>query len=191
VLLSPSAFVFSNSPDSSTALLPSTVTQRYRRVALRAGLRSTRLHALRHYSATELLTAGVDLRTVAGRLGHGSGGGTTLRFYAAWVEAADQGAADAMATIMPTPDPTRRRPKHPYEVVASDLRKQIESGALRPGSPLPTSTELSALYDVSAGTVNRAVALLKEAGLVVAARGRRAQVTTTSDETAARTTDDD
>ncbi len=27
-----------------------------------------------HYSATELLTAGVDLRTVAGRLGHGGGG---------------------------------------------------------------------------------------------------------------------
>ncbi len=88
VSLPASAFVFSSSPDGSAALLPSTVTQRYRRVALRAGLRSTRLHALRHYSATELLTAGVDLRTVAGRLGHGSGGGTTLRFYAAWVEAA-------------------------------------------------------------------------------------------------------
>jgi hypothetical protein len=31
-----------------------------------------------------LLTAGVDLRTVAGRLGHGDGT-TTLRHYAAWV----------------------------------------------------------------------------------------------------------
>src|SRR4051794_13467251 len=41
-------------------------------------------HALRHYSATELLAAGVDLRTVAGRLGHGGGGATTLRVYAAW-----------------------------------------------------------------------------------------------------------
>jgi integrase len=36
-------------------------------------------HALRHYSATELLTAGVDLRTVAGRLGHGGGGGAPRR----------------------------------------------------------------------------------------------------------------
>jgi integrase len=42
------------------------------------------LHALRHYSATELLAAGVDLRTVAGRLGHAGGGTTTLRVYAAW-----------------------------------------------------------------------------------------------------------
>lgn len=52
----------------------------------------THLHALRHYSATELLTAGVDLRTVSGRLGHADGT-TTLRHYAAWVNAADQQAA--------------------------------------------------------------------------------------------------
>jgi site-specific recombinase XerD len=44
------------------------------------------LHVLRRYSATELLTAGVDLRTVAGRLGHGGGGATTLRVYAARVQ---------------------------------------------------------------------------------------------------------
>ncbi|MGH3611398.1 MAG: hypothetical protein ACRDRK_02000 [Pseudonocardia sp.] len=37
------------------------------------------LHALRHYSAAELLTAGVDLRTVAGRLGHVGGGASGLR----------------------------------------------------------------------------------------------------------------
>ncbi len=86
------AFVFSNNPDSSTPLLPSTVTQKYRRLAIRAGLRSTRIRALRHYSATELLTASVDLRTVAGRLGHGGGGATTLRVYAAWVGESDRRA---------------------------------------------------------------------------------------------------
>ncbi|WP_218130031.1 tyrosine-type recombinase/integrase [Pseudonocardia oroxyli] len=31
----------------------------------------TTYHKLRHYSATELIAAGVDPRTVAGRLGHG------------------------------------------------------------------------------------------------------------------------
>src|SRR6185437_10356196 len=45
----------------------------------------TRLHSMRHYSATELLASGVDLRTVAGRLGHGPGGAITLRVYAAWM----------------------------------------------------------------------------------------------------------
>jgi integrase len=70
IKLARDAFVFSNSPDCSIALLPSTVTQKYRRLATRVGLRSSRLHSLRHYSATELLTAGVDLRTVSGRLGH-------------------------------------------------------------------------------------------------------------------------
>jgi integrase len=71
--LSPDAFLFSQAPDNSTPLQPRAVTQRYRRMAIRLKLRSTRIHALRHYSATELLAAGVDLRTVAGRLGHGAG----------------------------------------------------------------------------------------------------------------------
>jgi site-specific recombinase XerD len=41
-----------------------------------------------HYSATELITAGVDIRTVAGRLSHDGGGTTTLKVYAASVTAA-------------------------------------------------------------------------------------------------------
>jgi hypothetical protein len=35
------------------------------------------LHALRHYSAAELLAAGVGLPAVFGRLGHGGGGAST------------------------------------------------------------------------------------------------------------------
>ena len=42
------------------------------------------------------LAAGVDLRTVAGRLGHGDGT-TTLRTYAACVAAADRRASEQMA----------------------------------------------------------------------------------------------
>jgi integrase len=72
------AFLFSPAPDGSAPFVPRSVTQRYRWMAVRLKLRSTRLHSLRHYSATELLAAGVNLRTVAGRLGHGSGGATTL-----------------------------------------------------------------------------------------------------------------
>jgi integrase len=52
---------------------------------------TSHLHALRHYSATSF-TAGIDLRTVAGRLGHG-GGATILRVYAGWVGESDRRAA--------------------------------------------------------------------------------------------------
>lgn len=148
--LSRTAFVFSAAPDGSTAPLPSTATQRYGRLAKRAALRGTRLHALRHYSATELLTAGVDLRTVAGRLGHGSGGATTLRFYAAWVSEADHRAADAMGQLMPRP--TAQGPSglpSPYRVIATHLRAEIESGELKPGVAIPTCADLAKRYDVT------------------------------------------
>ncbi|WP_236791846.1 tyrosine recombinase XerC [Amycolatopsis sp. GM8] len=79
---------------------PDAVSNRYKKMATRLGIK-THIHALRHYSATELLTAGVDLRTVAGRLGHGGGGATTLRVYAAWVAAADRKAAEILGSRMP------------------------------------------------------------------------------------------
>jgi integrase len=170
------SFVFASDPDGSTALLPSTVSQRYRRLAARVGLRSTRIHALRHYSATELLTAGVDLRTVAGRLGHGSGGATTLRFYAAWVDEADRRAADAMAGLMPRPDIAKRTPHSPYERLAAELREAISSGELPPGSQLPTNSELAAQHHMAVATAHRAIALLRDEGLIDVARGRRAVV---------------
>ncbi|HEX5117140.1 MAG TPA: site-specific integrase [Pseudonocardiaceae bacterium] len=95
-------FVFSsqNTTDHRTPYSPNAVTQRYKDMAARLNIK-THLHALRHYSATELLTAGVDLRTVAGRLGHGGGGATTLRVYAAWVGAADRKAAEILGSRMP------------------------------------------------------------------------------------------
>jgi integrase len=80
---------------------PHAVSSRYKDMVDRLGI-DTHLHALRHYSATELLSAGIDLRTVAGRLGHGGGGATTLRVYAAWVAASDRKAAEILGSRMPT-----------------------------------------------------------------------------------------
>ena len=74
-------FVFSPTPGCSVRTSPNTLTQRYGRLADRVGI-ATHLHSLRHYSATELIAAGVDIRTVAGRLGHSGGGSTTLRTWA-------------------------------------------------------------------------------------------------------------
>lgn len=99
-------FLFSYEPDHSRPCSASGVTHRYARMVAKLGIR-THLHAIRHYSATELLASGVDLRTVAGRLGHGSGGATTLRVYAAWVARADQHASELLAACLPVPRPPR------------------------------------------------------------------------------------
>jgi integrase len=96
----PDAYLFSLDPDCATPLVPDSVSQRYDRLAERLGLTTT-LHNLRHYNATELISAGVDLRTVAGRLGHSGGGTTTLRVYAAWVTEADKRAASTIASRLP------------------------------------------------------------------------------------------
>ena len=63
------------------------------------GLADIRLHDLRHYVATRLLTAGVDVRTVAGRLGHRNAA-TTLNVYAHFLEQADRDAADVMGRVI-------------------------------------------------------------------------------------------
>ncbi|HEV7647414.1 MAG TPA: site-specific integrase [Actinophytocola sp.] len=86
--------------DPTQPYSPDAISRRYKRMAGKLGI-ETHIHALRHFSATELLTAGVDLRTVAGRLGHGGGGATTLRVYAAWVAASDRKAAEILGSRLP------------------------------------------------------------------------------------------
>ena len=189
-LLSPTGRLFSSSIDHSTWSKPSTVTQRYRRMCVRLGL-DMHIHQLRHYSATELIASGVDVRTVAGRLGHAGGGATTLRVYSAWVSEADQRAAGSLNSRMPTPPidldemsaPLSERPTAqpnedgaPYQRIAADLRGAILCGALKPGDPLPTNKDIAKRYNVSPSTAHRALDLLTSAGLVFASRGRRATV---------------
>jgi integrase len=89
------AFAFSPDPAGSHPWNPDTMTHRYGRHAARVGISSS-LKELRHYSATQLLSNGVDLRTVAGRLGHAEGS-TTLRFYAQFAQPADQAAASLLS----------------------------------------------------------------------------------------------
>jgi integrase len=96
------AFLFSHEPSCDRPSDPDAVTHRYSDMCAELGIDS-HLHALRHYSATSLLTAGVDLRTVAGRLGHGGGGATTLRVYAAWVGESDRRAAEILGDRLQRP----------------------------------------------------------------------------------------
>ena len=70
--------------------------------AQRAGLEHVKLHGLRHFVATELLTAGIDLRTVSNRLGHARTP-TTLDINWAWVPAQDEAAAEHLAAVLDPP----------------------------------------------------------------------------------------
>ncbi|TWD81640.1 site-specific recombinase XerD [Kribbella amoyensis] len=100
-----SAFVFSYEPDHGRPCNPDGISHRYAKMC--AGLNiASHLHTLRHYSATELISSGVDIRTVAGRLGHGGGGTTTLRVYTAWVAQSDRQAASILANKMVRPGAT-------------------------------------------------------------------------------------
>jgi len=165
--LGPDAFVFSLAPDGSTYLQPNSVSQRYAKLVQRLGIR-TSIHKLRHYSATELIAAGVDVRTVAGRLGHGGGGTTTLRTYAAWVSESDQRAATSLFARMPSrpaavtlPAVETDGPIPPYKAIAGALRSAIEAGEIPLTSFLPSVKAIAATYTVSVGTAHRAISLLR------------------------------
>jgi integrase len=97
------AYMFSTEPDGSQPLHPDTVTGGFRRVCERLGLKGVRLHDLRHLHATQLLAAGVPVRTVSGRLGHANDA-TTLNVYAAFVEASDRNAASVIGGLLTTRD---------------------------------------------------------------------------------------
>ena len=68
--LAADSFVFSNAPDGAVPWFPASVSRSFKRLCDREGIAGVRLHDLRHFVATQLLGAGIDVRTVAGRLGH-------------------------------------------------------------------------------------------------------------------------
>jgi GntR family transcriptional regulator len=60
--------------------------------------------------------------------------------------------------------------------IEDELRARIASGLLRPGTTLPSEASLSAEFGVPRGTVRRALAALRDDGLVAGGPGRRAVV---------------
>jgi integrase len=90
--------VFSGDPLASAPWNPDWVTHKVAGIAKTAGV-SLNIKALRHYTASQLLAGGIDLRNTAARLGHGSGGATTLRHYADPVSEVDRRAAAYLARL--------------------------------------------------------------------------------------------
>ncbi|MEW1900709.1 MULTISPECIES: GntR family transcriptional regulator [unclassified Streptomyces] len=70
---------------------------------------------------------------------------------------------------MTVPDNEDRRSLH--ERIAADLRDEIMSGDLAPGAKLPSTVHLKARFDSSSATVQKALQLLKEEGLVIGRAG--------------------
>jgi integrase len=96
------SFVFSNAPDCNVPWFPASVSRSFKRLCDAEGLTNIRLHDLRHFVATQLLGAGVDVRTVAGRLGHRNAA-TTLNVYAHFLEQSDREAADVIGGMIKRP----------------------------------------------------------------------------------------
>jgi integrase len=91
-------FVLSRSGDGSTPCLPDGITGGYSRVANRLGIKS-HFHELRHFAATAAIAGGMDVRTVAGRLGHADRS-VTLRVYAHAMEQRDRELAGLLGSAV-------------------------------------------------------------------------------------------
>ena len=86
--LAPDAFMWSQVADHSEPWRPDRVTSAFTALRNRENLRHVFLNDLRHFSATQLVAAGIDPRLVAGRLGHDAS--ALLRIYSHVIPARDQ-----------------------------------------------------------------------------------------------------
>jgi GntR family transcriptional regulator len=64
-----------------------------------------------------------------------------------------------------------------YLRVAEDIAGRIASGELKPGTRLRAERELAEYYEVSYGTIRRAMEVLRERGLIATIHGRGTFVT--------------
>ncbi len=81
---------------SNRPIAPDTISHFVRRIAGTVGV-DMHLHSLRHFAATQRIGAGVDVRTVAGRLGHRDAS-VTLRVYASALPERDRGRCSVPRT---------------------------------------------------------------------------------------------
>ncbi|MFG3440937.1 GntR family transcriptional regulator [Nonomuraea sp. NPDC047897] len=59
-----------------------------------------------------------------------------------------------------------------YRQLAELLRTQIVNGTLPPNRPIPTEQRLMHEHELGRDTVRKAIAILRQEGLVIAIRGR-------------------
>ena len=94
--LSRDAFILAPEPGGLEPLHPSSATRAFSRLRDKMELPPwVHLHGLRHLQVTQLLDAGIPLRSVSGRVGH-SNPSTTTNIYAHWIQESDSRAASAV-----------------------------------------------------------------------------------------------
>jgi len=92
------AYLFSNDSAHSGPWNPDWATHKVAEAAAAAGVKLD-IKGGRHYTASQLLAGGFDLRNTAARLGHSGGGATTVRHYADPVPEVDRRAAAYLARL--------------------------------------------------------------------------------------------
>ena len=97
--ISDASFVFSDGAAGERPWRPDSTSRKFRLLCSEVGISNVRLHHLRHYVATQMLGAGVDVRTVAGRLGHRNAS-TTLNVYSHFLPEADREAANTLGELL-------------------------------------------------------------------------------------------
>ena len=95
-------YLFYSEPDGSLPVHPDSPSKLFRRLGDKFGWRELHLHGLRHFTATQLVAAGMDIRTVAGLLGHADAS-VTLKVYSHVLEAKNQEAASIMGALLRPP----------------------------------------------------------------------------------------
>jgi integrase len=109
VELGPKAYVWSQDVYFAEPWRPNRVTDAFRNLRNRLGMEGLDFHHLRHFAATTLAGAGIDVRTIAGRLGHANPA-ITLKTYAHFLEAGDRKAAEVMGQLALRQDTSKRGP---------------------------------------------------------------------------------
>lgn len=99
VVLDPKGYVLSDHERGVEPWRPDRVTLAFTRLCAELEIEGIRFHDLRHFAATSLLSAGIDVRTVSGRLGHANAA-TTLGTYAHFVGASDRTAAEVLSQLV-------------------------------------------------------------------------------------------
>jgi integrase len=98
------AFVFSDHPEGAEPWRPDSTSRRFARLMKQLRMPYT-LHCLRHYHVTELLTGGVDVETVARRVGDDPQ--TIYRVYSHFRPSADTRAATLIGSRLNTKPPLK------------------------------------------------------------------------------------